>query len=112
MEEKNGLMVRNHYLKVILLIVFNIFDVISTGHILSEPSGYEANPIMASVMYHYGWDVFLGIKMGIVAFSCSILLYYKHNSLARQSTNILVVIYGMLTIYHSALIYALSIANA
>jgi hypothetical protein len=102
--EEGRVMPRDHYLKVILLVLLNIFDLISTTIILAVPGTEEVNPFMDLVLRYGGWSCFFGAKIGAIAFACTILLYYHHARLAKRGTEILLLVYGFLSLYHSILI--------
>jgi hypothetical protein len=91
-----------HLVLILVLMICVIIDAASTLYILDN-GGTEANPIMNSALQRgVGW--FLAIKLGPLPVAFLLLSIHRYFPWVRGALFFLVVVYGLLALYHAYLL--------
>lgn len=95
--------------KIILIVLLNIYDLISTLFLINTGCFYEANPIMNTVLENFGQPGFVAAK--IFFLSLVFFIYKSSDKLDLQQSrmfswalNITVAIYVVVFIWQSKLL--------
>ena len=88
-------------LKTVLFMVFalNVFDTFATLTWVIKRIAYEANPLMASLLYNAP-ALFIVLKLSLAGLGCLLLWRLRRRELVTVVSQMLLVVYALLGIYH------------
>lgn len=91
-----------HLLLILLLVIFITLDAASTLFII-EHGGSEVNPLMDNTLQRgVGW--FLLVKLGPLPVAFTLLSVHRYFRWVRLALGLLVLVYGVLMLYHVSLL--------